>query len=199
MFSQKGGLLTKSHGFCVASEGHEGQQWSRTGVEHTWWGGGHPTEHSGRILGTWRGISTGLNQLRRDYLKLLVMSSKLRGKWSQAGTHHQQTNLREPSSSFKPFSGINIFKPWCLKVFLLTVAPSCWASCTAASTRSLSASLGRVTHFILAIRNLRWATTLSTTLSCTHNTQKTCGQRGGESRQTGSGMCRWNKSYLVAL
>lgn len=29
-------LLTKSHGFRVASEGHEGQQWSGTGVEHTW-------------------------------------------------------------------------------------------------------------------------------------------------------------------
>lgn len=64
-----------------------------------------------------------------------------------------------------------------------TIAPCSWASCTAASTSSLSSSLDSVTHFNPAIRSLMRATTLSSTLSCTHNTQWTWEerkQRGGQ-------------------
>ena len=55
----------------------------------------------------------------------------------------------------------------------LTVAPWCWASCTAASTRLLSPSLGRAKHVMPAMRSVRRDTTLSHTLSCTHNTHWT--------------------------
>lgn len=60
--------------------------------------------------------------------------------------------------------------------FWFTVAPCCWASWIAASTRTLSPSLRRATHFIPAIRSLRRVTTLSTMLSCTHSTQWTWGE-----------------------
>lgn len=66
----------------------------------------------------------------------------------------------------------------CVLVWL-TVAPCCWASCTEASTRLLSASPGRPTHFIPAIRSLRRATTRSNTPSCTHSTHWTWGTGEG--------------------